>query len=345
MLIDTIRECIPVHLRSRMILRETNADIVAGIRGVNNHSLMLLIYNPDKLRQMSTTHPLKNIVWHELFHYIFGHVYEPVVSDRAYLTKRNIAMDCQINSYIYWTPEQLKSIAHPLNWDLPVKLSWREYMDLLPDDPQPTTDTVCSIDTDCGDEVTRVAKDIAREEGYRLDSTSAMPIKTAARGKARNVMSQITRVLEEEVGYYSRYPSMTRPHKVKGLGYAGKKKATQPKVLVALDASGSITTEQHSTFMTTVRRIMSEIRPLIIEFDDRIRHTGKGLSGKYWGGGTNFSLVQQFAASRGYDTIVWFTDCEGEFIEDDIYHIVCNIGGRSDARPVRHTNITLDDKD
>lgn len=341
MLVDTIRSCIPPHIRKRCILRETTANIVMGVRGINNHALILLVYNPDRLRQITTTHPLQHIVWHELFHYIFGHVYEPPATDAAYAKKRNVAMDCQINSYIDWTPGQITTIAHPTNWGLPIKLTWREYMDLLPELPEAPQDSACSMDNQGDGEMSRALEEAAVAEGHTLDVRPPAPTKNAPRGRTRNILSQVTRVLEEEAGYYSRYRSLTRPHKTKGVGYAGRKKAAQPKVMVALDASGSISTEQHSAFMATIRRLMSEIRPLIVEFDDSIRHIGRGLSGKYWGGGTNFELVQNLATTRGYDTIIWFTDCEGSFIKDDIYHVLCNISGTTGARPSRFKNISL----
>lgn len=340
-----IRELIPHYYRKRVIFKEVKQNtingnpFIAGVRGLNNNSLLLFMYNLENLEHMQTLGAsLELIVWHELYHYLFGHLY---VDPTAYKQPRlNIAMDCEINSYLLIPEEIAPSLAVAGNYALPTHKTWQYYYEHLPEDVgQPQDMPGCSMDKGQQDAITELAGTLVGDE-YSLDTTALPPTPVIAHKypNARGLTAAIDRVLTAEAGYYSRDRSLTKPHKTKGIGYAGKKRNEQPRVLIALDSSGSITSEMHRAFCSSIRRLCTDLQPTIIEFDDCIRHVGRKLSGKYWGGGTNFETVQEYAIAHTYNTIIWFTDCEGSFQQDNILHILVQWGSCS-TRPVRFKDI------
>lgn len=256
--------------------------------------------------------------------------------------KRLAATDCEVNSFIGVL--QRDPYCYPQKFKLPLAKSWDWYYDNLPDNP---LEQKCAGGKDCehgqpqdgcgGQKKMRVLcseglspeqkkalrqamEKEAKSMGYDLEPNPT-PVKNGPpppQRVKRGVRAAIERILGQELhNKFERTRSFTRPHKWKEDGYPGKVRMIGPKLMFAIDCSGSTTGAQQKSYYAITRRLLKEYPAVVVEFDDAIKHVGKRPSFTEWGGGTNMQPVQKKAKELGVDAIVWFTDAHGSWHKPD----------------------------
>lgn len=329
----------PFEMRTKIIVQRLDdfpAPAATALTKGGDH--ILIIYNPYLIYGcVQQGVDVQSIGIHEMYHYLYGHthIHEPEKLDR---TRMLVATDCEVNSYLL--DLQRDPFVYPAKYKLPDKLRWHEYYKTLPEEVKnPTAFKIQFMKSDgtpdgdpievpgicsagMSEEQKQQVKDalekLAKAHGHSLEDNPAPPrpvtrapvVKRVDRG----IRAAIERVLGQELDVlHEKAHTRQRPHKWKADGYPGKRRQIGPKLAFVIDCSGSTSGAQQEAYYAITRRLLKEYKATVIEFDTQIRHVGPRPTCKEWGGGTDFTCVQRYAAQHKFDALIWFTDAEGPF--------------------------------
>jgi len=350
----------PFEIKKKLIIsQKDDFPAPAGTAMTKDHQHILLVYNAKLCQEVIDEGiPLETVGVHELYHYLFSHLYIQPVSeiqtliDKAIKTPENLiekekefldkyqekllmSCDCEVNSYI--PSLQRAPFCFPQMFDLPLYQSWDWYFEKIVVPPQPKGQGKGQDHGKCSmglppeqrQALKDALKDTAKALGYDLEENPTPvklnPAPMPGRVK-RGVRAAIERILGKELeNCFEKARTFAKPHKFKEDGYPGRKLIEGPKLIFAIDCSGSTTGEQQKSYYEITRRLLKEYNATVIEFDDKIKHIGKKPSFTQWGGGTSFEPVQKKAKEMGVDAVIWFTDACGSWDQDlalGIKHIV-----------------------
>lgn len=115
--------------------------------------------------------------------------------------------------------------------------------------------------------------------------------------------------------------SRTRPNRRIGLLAQGKKKTYKPKILVALDQSGSVDNESLGLMFNELRKLLKDLESSVdvIAFDTETQYLGnievyKDIKKeRTFSGGTSFVPVYEDVKKYRSDLLIMFTDGYGDF--------------------------------
>lgn len=262
------------------------------------------------------------LIQHEFLHYLLGHLSINHTSSKTEEEhiKENIAKDCEVNSELpeLWDlgPECCCTHRH---FEAPPHLFWERYLPFIPDEKVKQHVTTCSLALS-EEEMKKLGEMIEQEMEAQGEKASLDPPQVQKKNERRppkayppSILQQLDKIMASEVpGYMDKEQSWVKPHKFLPLR-RGKIKSIQPKILVAVDCSGSTQGNVLQEFFQAVTRLLSDLRCEILEFSESICHVGKHPSGNLWGGGTNFRCVQEYVWKHDYDCVIWFTDGEDMF--------------------------------
>lgn len=314
---EIIRETVPENMLPKCIIRDETGKLPAPAASAitDKYQYLMIFYNRDMINDMTDGQPLnvKYVIQHELLHWSFGHCHN-LQDDIKVLkkdpTKLNHAADCEVNSYIpHFTPNMVTA----QKYNLPPRQTKDWYYDHIPEPKGGTS--ICSL---ASEEVQEAIKEIiqkaAKELGDKIGQghpEDKVEIPRAVHRIPRGLASALNRIIGQAcIKNFDKDNTFQVVHKWKPEGYPGKKRNKGPKLLFAIDCSGSTSGEQVQAFFNIVRRLCSEYEAHVVEFDDQPYHFGKKPSGKSRGGGTDMRGVQKLYDNK-YDAIVWFTDGEG----------------------------------
>lgn len=310
-----IAKCFAPILRPSLIIREIPGLPAPATTALSkDDKFILVLWSRPQLERLLREEPtisLQDVVNHEIYHGIFGHIW---IKDRKQYEPRklNIACDCQVNSEI--EVFQKDRFAHPGMYKLPLQQHWEEYYKSLPDQPEQPSYT-CSMSEETVEAIQKEMDAFAEKHGLEIKK-GTNPIRhtpqVLAANNYRGIRAAIDRLIGQDLSQtMDKRTSARRTHKWKDDG-KGKIRGIGPKLCFAMDCSGSTTGEQVDKYFSLIRRLSKEYSATVIEFDDEIRSVGKAPSGKSWGGGTNFDKVVTYINTHKFDGSIWFTDGEAE---------------------------------
>lgn len=327
----------PKEILRDAIFREVPSfPAIAGCRTLED-GRVLVVYSTYRMREMAekgVALDLAAIGLHELTHWAMGHLWDLEQHKDKDKRKSLLATDCEVNSYIPKLQED------PWIWagryKLPDFQRWGWYYDNLPEEKEEDGEG-----KGCGISLTPEQEKELRKElekaGFDLMPGTGAPPPTptpsSIRRVERGLRAAIDRTIKRELGgRLDKESSWAVPHRFKE-GAPGKRRGSEPKMIFAVDCSGSTSGEQVNKYYGLVRRLLKDYGARVLEFDDTVKYYGRGLSGKGWGGGTDFQAAQAKVEAERADIVLWFTDGEGEFREPKgrTKSIVVLTGGRAET--------------
>ena len=264
------------------------------------------------------------VLEHEVLHLCHHHL----TMQESFPNKKhfNIASDAEINCYIENLP---KDCIKQEKYGLPPMCGTKWYYENIPEDKDddPTLDVHDWKDfQDLSDaekklienQIDHIAKQTAEQvqklQG-RIPAGFQDYIKNlfAQRPAVFNWKAYFRRVLGNSIKSYIKSTRYKPSHRFKG--QPGTALKFKPKVLVAVDTSGSVSNEELQDFFTEINYLhKSGVSVDILEFDAKIQHKfeykGKKTEIKIVGrGGTDATeCFQHYKEHREYSTLVVFTD-------------------------------------
>lgn len=325
-----------------LFLISLNKEVTKGVptAGVGKQGINVKLYvNPDFWGSLQ---PIKQmgLLKHELLHVAFNHV----LDRESYADHRlaNVAMDIEINQYI--TADMLPDGALlPSSFpelNLPLRAGTREYYRLL--EQQKGKNKLLDQLLQGGDihmtweefteGMTEAEKDLVKRQlDYQIKEIVENGIKD--RGlipgelQARvnelykvkenifNWKAYLRRFLNGSNKYYTR--KTRRKQSKRFSGNPGLRIKVKPRVLVAVDTSGSVSDKELVEFFSEIYHLWKTgVAVTIVECDAQL-HTPYEYKGKFEGsvhgrGGTSFQpVIDYYDQNRKlYSTCVYFTDGE-----------------------------------
>lgn len=337
----------PFEIKKKLIITQVDDfPAPAGTAMTKDHQHILLVYNEKLCQEMVDQGvPIEAIGVHELYHYLFSHLYirpvkeiqdliDKAIKDEKSLSEKEheflekyqekllISCDCEVNSYL--PSLHRPPMAYPQAFNLPLYQSWDWYFDniVIPPQPKGKKSAPCSMSLtpEQKESLKGAIKSVAKSLGYDLEEnpTPVKLQKTQAPARVkRGVRAAIERILGKELeNCFEKARTFAKPHKYKEDGYPGRKLIEGPKLIFAIDCSGSTSGEQQKSYYEITRRLLKEYNATVIEFDNDIKHIGRQPSFTQWGGGTSFEPVQEKAMELKADAVIWFTDAQGSWDKD-----------------------------
>lgn len=330
----------PFEIKTKLIVhRDDKLPAPAATALTKDGDHVLVVYNPYLVygcEKMGVEPSAVGI--HEMYHYLYGHTHiDEKEREKLDNTRLLVSADCEANSYLL--DLQKEPFVWPGKFQLPDKLRWYDYYKILPQevktpqtfsiqwmkggkpqgDPQQVP-SMCSagLSKEEQDQIERILKKVAKSKGFDLESNPQPPRKIddvpAVKRIERGIRSALDRILGQELdALQEKAHTLVRPHKWKEPGYPGKQRKAGPKLVFAVDCSGSTTGAQQRAYYGIVRRLLKEYKAIVLEFDDEIKHVGRKPTCNEWGGGTNFQVVQKWVRTHRSDAVIWFTDAGGSF--------------------------------
>lgn len=238
---------------------------------------------------------------HELGHVDLLHVYADVKALEPLRT--NVAMDCEVNSHLHELHRD--PFVWPARFNLPDGEDWEWYYAALPNEEHSSIH--CSMSQEVREAVEQAIAEELQARGLKAADGKAESMPSPS---TRSVCKSVARRIAEHVGrrFDKEFEKHTanRPHKWRE-DRPGKAARYAPRIVYAMDCSGSVGLEEVKRYAGWVRWLTREYDGLVVEFDSEVRHLARAPSGKYWGGGTDFRPVYALPA----DLYVFFTDAEG----------------------------------
>lgn len=312
------------HRHKVILIQLSNFKGVLGIRATQCGHLVLY-YDPIEVqKELDLGVKLADMVEHEYLHYACGHIYDDLEELKDYsVPKIAVARHCEVNSYLPAIWDILDPTTGQPKHDFPAKYGfsdlkspWREYYKRLPDPCGGGAITCIPLTSKEKEELEELLGQKLEELGngdLKLIKTQPQILEKVTTNLPKGLCSQLMQAIQQSCPqYFMSFPTHSKPHKWKPIGCPGYRKRG-PKVLFAIDCSGSTTGELQKTFFSQVSRLLKEFQGDVLEFDDSIKHFGKKPTFSEWGGGTNFACVQEFYKKKPYDLCVWFTDGEGDW--------------------------------
>ena len=251
-----------------------------------------LEYSPEVLKKISDSE-LQEFLELEVFRIALNHPYRPLSSSREI-------------SYVESTNTCLKLFKHKMRArDFARRLNIREGTELW------TEDTLAA------EETRQIVEDISAKGKWGNVSSDAQTFIRRRLSGEDPSCREIVAAFKTSVLSGRRLLTRMKPNRRYGFSALGSRRTTIPRLLLAVDTSGSISKETLSRFFSIVNMFFSHglDRIDVIQFDTKIK--GKMLSFRRaksaitfsGGGGTSFQCVFDFLKEHNnYDGIIILTD-------------------------------------
>lgn len=334
---------------NQCIFRWTNTIPTAciGLNGAGNPVLMI---NKEFFSNLSEQHRV-GLLQHEILHLAQGHLFRGKDLNHQVA---NQAMDIAINQYINSDYLPTGGLM-PAMFNLPTGKSFEYYyVELMKNAPNPNSpmdqhnweellDKVGeSTDGLSEDMQKQAAKNIievaVKEAEATIPRCTPISVLEAIKTEYNPSKTSWKTLLRRYVGkHYSeeREASRSRPNRRMGLMSPGSKRMDAPKLMIAIDQSGSVSNEMISQFMNEIHWMLNSVKDKVevVYFDTKIHHsvTLDKLSDvnkqRYANGGTNFDCIVDYANNKRPDLVIILTDGEADAPKEHKFPILWGIVG------------------
>jgi len=291
----------------RMYTKINKSVPTAGVT-VDKHYNVILIVNPDYAESLPVKQ-LSGVLAHEILHVVLNHI----IRGKSFENKGkfNAAADIALNQYIEkdYLPE---NALYPEIFNLPKNLTADQYYNLLPDDQNYGESEMDSHDWE---EFEKLPKAVQKEMAARMRKA----------GVGNELLDKVLQdLLEPKVNWkqvlanfvassISRDGEYTRTRANRRLGFfaEGEKKRYTPKIIVAIDESGSVGDAELSAFVSEIKKIETLYQEefTVVRFTDTVSHVAKKVDNiRHSTGGTDFQAVVDYANEKGCEALIIFTD-------------------------------------
>ena len=333
-------------LSRKLEKREDRSIPTAGVRVCPDTAQFEMIYNPEFFASLPEDH-IKGVLKHEFYHLIFEHVTNRKPEGVPHKTW-NIAADLAINSHLVGELPELACMpgVGPFE-DLPKLKSAEWYLKNITDDQvdqcggegegEPGTgqlDDHSGWDEE-GDEAAAAANQMAKErlkQGMKEAAKEASKSPNGWGSVSGDLKKEIIKRLETKVDWKKvlRYfiktsqranksSTVRRINKRYAYIHPGKKVKRQAKIAIAIDQSGSVSTEMLENFFGELNKLAKLASFTVIPFDTQVDNKlvyewkqGKSHSAeRVMCGGTCFDAPTEYVNKRGdFDGVIILTDME-----------------------------------
>lgn len=341
--------------------------------GLNSIGNVMLLVNKEYFYSLSDAHRA-GLLMHEMLHLAMQHLLRGKDLDNKLA---NIAMDIAINQYI---PAELlpPGALLPALYNLTPNKSFEHYYIELQKrkvDPQEQT-----LDEHNWDSPLNTDEELDGSSEFPADAQLSEEMKEevikrivenavaeSEQSKPGSVPIQISEELEKRqirkskinwqqklrnyIGkrYGNEYESTrNRPNRRLGLGAPGTKRVDAPKVLIAIDESGSVSDNMVMDLISEVKWILNIIadKTEVVFFDteivksimlDKLREVPKRVAS----GGTNFQAVINYANTKHPDLLIMLTDGECDAPTNYKYRVLWALVGKDKADHLEGVKIRL----
>jgi len=333
-------------LSRKLEKREDRSIATAGVRVCPDTAQFEMIYNPEFFASLPEDH-IKGVLKHEFYHLIFEHVTSRKPEGVPHKTW-NIAADLAINSHLVGELPELACMpgVGPFE-DLPKLKSAEWYLKNITDDQvdqcggegegEPGTgqlDDHSGWDEE-GDEAAAAANQMAKErlkQGMKEAAKEASKSPNGWGSVSGDLKKEIIKRLETKVDWKKvlRYfiktsqranksSTVRRINKRYAYIHPGKKVKRQAKIAIAIDQSGSVSTEMLENFFGELNKLAKLASFTVIPFDTQVDNKlvyewkqGKSHSAeRVMCGGTCFDAPTEYVNKRGdFDGVIILTDME-----------------------------------
>ena len=333
-------------LSRKLEKREDRSIPTAGVRVCPDTAQFEMIYNPEFFASLPEDH-IKGVLKHEFYHLIFEHVTSRKPEGVPHKTW-NIAADLAINSHLVGELPELACMpgVGPFE-DLPKLKSAEWYLKNITDDQvdqcggegegEPGTgqlDDHSGWDEE-GDEAAAAANQMAKErlkQGMKEAAKEASKSPNGWGSVSGDLKKEIIKRLETKVDWKKvlRYfiktsqranksSTVRRINKRYAYIHPGKKVKRQAKIAIAIDQSGSVSTEMLENFFGELNKLAKLASFTVIPFDTQVDNKlvyewkqGKSHSAeRVMCGGTCFDAPTEYVNKRGdFDGVIILTDME-----------------------------------
>lgn len=314
--------------------------------GVSKHGIgMQLAINPNFFNELSEDHRF-GLIKHELLHIAFGHL---VIRDKYQNAKLfNIAADLEINQYILESklPEGGLLLSSFPELNLPVKAGTKEYYDILSqaqqDGTSPSLDSLMDqmngetpydhATWDEFDDLSEAEKKLVQKQiEHQLKDVAETTIKKNGNipGELSEVINRLMHVEPAKFdwkGYLRRFignssivytKKLRRKYNKRYSGNPGLKIKFKNNILVGVDTSGSVNTDELKEFMSELCHMHKTGHKITVAQCDTSLNSVKEFNPKHnWEihgrGGTDFQpVIDHFNENKGqYTALIYLTDGE-----------------------------------
>lgn len=314
--------------------------------GVSKHGIgMQLAINPNFFNELSEDHRF-GLIKHELLHIAFGHL---VIRDKYQNAKLfNIAADLEINQYILESklPEGGLLLSSFPELNLPVKAGTKEYYDILSqaqqDGTSPSLDSLMDqmngetpydhATWDEFDDLSEAEKKLVQKQiEHQLKEVAETTIKKNGNipGELSEVINRLMHVEPAKFdwkGYLRRFignssivytKKLRRKYNKRYSGNPGLKIKFKNNILVGVDTSGSVNTDELKEFMSELCHMHKTGHKITVAQCDTNLNSVKEFNPKHnWEihgrGGTDFQpVIDHFNENKGqYTALIYLTDGE-----------------------------------
>ncbi len=301
---------------------------------INKVGNVELVINPEFFDKLSEHHRI-GLLMHEMLHIAMNHLTRVEEYNKLY----NIAMDISINQYIHkdflptgaLLPDQYKL--------MPMKSFEYYYNELKKQPKEPQGDPMDQHGTKPNDddkgssEEVELSNEVKEKIVEKLVGQAKAEAEAVKPGSTPNhINEELTNNLIEQakinwknalktyIGkHFSNDKDSTRnrPNRRLGLSAAGKRSVEYPKLLIAVDQSGSITNDMIAEFFNEIKAILNngKDKTEVAFFDTEVAHSivlnkFKTMPKRYANGGTDFQPVIEYANKKRPDLLIMFTDGE-----------------------------------
>jgi len=350
--------------------------------GLNSDGNVMLLVNKEFFTSLSE-HERVGLLMHEMLHLVMNHLTRGKELDNK---TANIAMDIAINQYI---PKDfhIKGMLFPELYNFTINKSFEYYYLELLKRKDPTNKSTLDDHSDWGkglsegtsnseqsegkdtniiennnpgisDEIASeiiermVAKAVKQAEAL-LPGSTPMHVKTELQtSKVERSKVNWKQRLRSYVGRYlsNEYEgTRNKPNRRLGFVATGKRRLESPKVLIAVDQSGSVNDVMISQFFEEMNWILKAIadKTEIVFFDTEIAHKitldkFKEIPKRYASGGTNFQTVFDYANIKRPDLLIVFSDGEATMpVLKRRLNILWTIAGDASTEHLKGSKIKL----
>jgi len=336
---------------SRKIEKRADYNIpTAGVRVDPESAQFEMVYNPDFFDSLPEEQ-VRGVLKHEFYHLIFEHVTSRKpegVPHKAW----NIAADLAINSHLQGElPDNCCMPGVAPFEDLPLHQTAEWYLANLPkneegnesgsgeggegEGEQPGNfDDHSGWDDNADSPEQQAANQMAKERLKNAMKEAAKEASQSAKGwgsMSAEVKEEILKRLESKVDWRkvlryfiktsqraSRRSSVKRINKRYAYIHPGKKVLRQAKIAIAIDQSGSVSSEMLSAFFGELNGLAKLAEFTVIPFDTQVDESKvyvwkKGQSKaaeRVLHGGTDFDAPTKYVNDNSFDGVIILTDME-----------------------------------
>ena len=330
--VQVIREC-PFygHVIAQFPKVFTNKISTLAVGKENNNGFLINLYvNPEyvesiytKTDKTSAFNHFVEVIKHEILHTVFRHLFLRKPDQQ----RQMIACELSVNSYINREKLVDKGIF-PEDYEFPERLSFEEYYNLLPENPQKPEKSGNQLDShepwsNVSDDVqTKVLlQDIVRKAKEAATSSNTWG---NVPQEIRENIDSLLELQEQKVPWESVLRDFIASASDTILDYTNKRQSkrygTRPgtkkddviKLAIGIDTSASIDQDSLKMFFSEIQWIAKgNSNVTVFECDAQIQreYPFREFDGSVKGrGGTDLEPVFKEASERHFDALIYFTD-------------------------------------